>query len=252
MLFQKYTLAAIAFMLLFSACSEYSSPNPVAKQSRQLLMVISANDTTHNARMAWFERPNADEQWHAVTSSFDVVLGHAGLAWGKGLHEIPPDGVQKVEGDGKSTAGTFLLGEAFGFADPDSLPPGQYPYVQITEDLECVDDPYSRSYNQVVHRDSVNEDWASSELMIELPVQYKWGVVVKHNMNPVKAGDGSCIFLHVWRDSATATLGCTAMPEKRMKEMLSFLKRDTQPVLVQLTEADYLRFKQSWQLPDMP
>jgi len=42
------------------------------------------------------------------------------------------------------------------------------------------------------------------------------------------------------------------MPEKRMKEMLSFLKRDTQPVLVQLTEADYLRFKQSWQLPDMP
>ena len=63
---------------------------------------------------------------------------------------------------------------------------------------------------------------ARSEKMLRDDGLYKWGVFVEHN--PAAApGAGSCIFLHIWKDSTTPTTGCTAMAEKDLVKLLRWL-----------------------------
>jgi L,D-peptidoglycan transpeptidase YkuD (ErfK/YbiS/YcfS/YnhG family) len=68
---------------------------------------------------------------------------------------------------------------------------------------------------------------------------YKWGLVVGHNMSPAVPGAGSAIFLHVWKDSATPTVGCTAMSEAHFLQILAWLKEEEQPLLLQSAEHIY-------------
>jgi hypothetical protein len=63
--------------------------------------------------------------------------------------------------------------------------------------------------------------------------RYKWGIVVAHNLPPLP-GAGSCIFLHVWKNSATTTVGCTAMPEKALVTLLRWLDPAKDPLLIQM------------------
>lgn len=112
----------------------------------------------------------------------------------------------------------------------------------------CVDDPASRSYNQVIDGKVASKDWKSAELMRRKDHLYKW--VINIEQNPVnKAGCGSCIFLHVWRKQNSATEGCTAMEESAMVGLLKWLKPQANPVIVQLTEESYTQLKKSWDLP---
>src|SRR5262249_47021952 len=57
-------------------------------------------------------------------------------------------------------------------------------------------------------------------------------------------GAGSCIFLHVWRDAASPTVGCTAMAKPALAELLAWLDPDA--LLVVLPEPVLRR------LPDLP
>jgi len=115
--------------------------------------------------------------------------------------------------------------------------------------LECVDDPSSRHYNRLVDRSEIaSPDWKSSEKMREIE-EYVWGVVVAQNSEPVEPGAGSCIFLHAWSGPEGATVGCTAMPTERIRELVHWLDPDTMPVLVQLTEEADKALRDPWTLP---
>lgn len=63
---------------------------------------------------------------------------------------------------------------------------------------------------------------------------YFLGLSVGHNTNPVQPAAGSAIFLHPWKDPLTPTVGCTAMDLGDLKALLGWLKREEEPVLVQL------------------
>ncbi len=171
--------------------------------------------------------------------STDVRLGRRGMAWGRGLSSTSATpGPQKREGDNKSPAGVFPLSFAFGY-DPRS-PSTRMRYIPITADIVCVDDPGSRFYNQMLDAAKVSRrDWKSAEKMKLRDDRYKWGVFVAHNVPP-RPGGGSCIFLHVWKDSQTPTTGCTAMPEGVMLGLIKWLDPSRHPLLVQLPR-EFLR-----------
>ena len=77
---------------------------------------------------------------------------------------------------------------------------------------------------------------------------YTWVVDVGHK--PARLpGEGSCIFLHVWRDARSGTVGCTAMARPDIEALLATLAPDKHPVLVQLPAAAYATFAEAWQLP---
>jgi D-alanyl-D-alanine dipeptidase len=189
-------------------------------------------------------------EWEKISEPIPVVVGRSGLAWDPELARQYPDlypGPVKHEGDGRSPAGGFQLKRGtFGFA---SSLPGSRMYIPLTSAIECVDDPASHYYAQIVDRTQVDQvDWNSSEKMRSVP-GYRWGVVVNYNMdNPVR-GDGSCIFLHQWSGPASGTAGCTAMAANDIETIVGWVDGKERAVLVQLPKTEYNRLRKHWGLP---
>ncbi len=223
--------------------------SPIDPAAAQLVTVVSANWSAVPATLRRFEA--VDGAWRPVGDVVPVVLGKTGLGWGEGLRAGPhDDGPIKKEGDGRSPAGVFSIGSAFGYAAPSEAGFMRLPYLQATTDLECVDDPGSSHYNTLVYRSSVaSPDWKSSEIMKRPDALYRWGVFVNHNASSRTPGAGSCIFLHLWSAPDSATVGCTAGDEAKMKELFAWLDPAKHPLLVQLPEEAYTSLRAEWALP---
>jgi D-alanyl-D-alanine dipeptidase len=161
------------------------------------------------------------------------------------------DGPRKKEGDNKAPAGIFHLGPAFGYAAAERASWIKLRYVALTKSTEGVDDPRSRYYNQLVDRSKIAQvDWKTSEKMLRADDLYKWGVVVAHNSSATP-GAGSCIFLHIWRNSSAATAGCTAMPEQNLVKLLHWLDPAAHPILIQMPRQNYEALRAELKLPTL-
>jgi L,D-peptidoglycan transpeptidase YkuD (ErfK/YbiS/YcfS/YnhG family) len=219
----------------------------------QLLVVTTEDWNAVPGVLRRFERANAQAPWTEVSNAIPIVVGRNGLGWGSGLNEpVHLPGPIKKEGDGKSPAGIFRLGYAFGLAEPTQTPSIRLPYQPLSAMIECVDDVKSVHYNSIVDRSKQDKvDWNSSEKMREIGEQYRLGVVVDHNVDPRVAGGGSCIFIHIWKDAQTGTSGCTAMAAEQIDGLVAWLDPAAHPALVQLPRAEYLKLQQEWELPPL-
>jgi D-alanyl-D-alanine dipeptidase len=214
--------------------------------SRQLVVVTTPSWTSTKGTMHRFERATSASEWRAIDSAVPIVVGRTGIAWGVGFDDVSADGPRKHEGDGKAPAGIFPLDTAFGFAPHESV---RLPYLQLRSTTDCVDDTASSHYNTVVDKGSVARvDWNSAEHMREV-AQYEIGVIVGYNAQPPIKGRGSCIFLHIWAGPDSHTAGCTAFDETKVREVAVWLDPKKQPLLVQLTGAEYDRLRSKWKLP---
>lgn len=242
----KLTFFTIIFLLL--SCRKPFGQFQLAvldvKESQQLVIVRSPNAMSTSAQLGRYEASKGG--WVQVGSTIPVSLGRSGLAYASEFL-IKSKANGKREGDGKSPGGLFSFGKIFGYA-PASEVRFNMPYVHADEALECVDDGQSKFYNQLVDNRLVEKDWSSSEFMRRPDHQYRWGLVVNHN-TPAQAGDGSCIFLHIWREPNAATSGCTAMSETDLLELLHWLDPAKKPVLLQVLEEDYAIFQKELGLP---
>lgn len=219
-----------------------------ARNALQLVVVSVATWDTTGGTLQRYERLRTSDAWQPVGTVVPVVVGRTGLAWDDRF--LPAArGPVKHEGDGRAPAGAFSLDGAFGFAPEADSRWVRLLYLPLGEGTECVDDVRSVHYNTVVERASVPRvDWTSSEKMRRIE-QYRLGVLVGYNSAPVRAGRGSCIFLHVWAGPGTFTAGCTAMPEGALREMMLWLRPDERPALVQLPAAELRRLRGEWGLP---
>lgn len=220
--------------------------------SLQAVVVTTGDWNRTQGTAQLFERKNLNAQWLAAGKSFPVVVGKNGLALADEMTgKLNKTGVArplKKEGDGKSPAGIFPLLSAFGsIAKPAFV---KVPYTQLEERTECVDDPQSFHYNKIVNRIQVGIfDWKSSEKMLAVGAEYDLGVFVAYNSNPVVKGNGSCIFLHIWKNADSATAGCTAMERADMEKVLSWLDAGKNPSLIQMPVEYYKSYQNSWKLP---
>jgi D-alanyl-D-alanine dipeptidase len=246
----RLATGAVILAALLSRTSTAQIP-PSLQQAQQLIVVTTQNWAAVSGTLHVFDR-GPDGRWVSAGADTRIVVGKSGMGWGRGLVPVTGfAGPMKQEGDGRAPAGAFALGTAFGYAPADSARWLRLPYVQATGALECVDDPASRWYNQVLLRQSATPapDWHSSEIMRLTSDQYKWGVVVNHNVEPTQPGDGSCIFMHIWSQEGAGTVGCTAMAERNLRVVMQWLDPRRTPVLVQLTQNQYRRLRESWGLP---
>ena len=227
------TLGAI----LFTACQ--SSPTPsitsldsiqisIPNESRQLLFVTTSDWSSREGRLQRYEK--RQEDWQKVGQPVNIILGRNGLGWGRGLHTIPKDAkVIKKEGDGKSPAGLFVLGNGFGYNSFKI----DFPYKTYRRTDHCVDDSGSQWYNQIIDSTKTTKDYKSFEHMKLNNNLYKYGIIVNHNPHQIAQG-GSCIFMHIRSGNGKGTAGCTAMRESEIVEILKWLKEEEQPLLLQL------------------
>ncbi len=227
--------------------------SPIPSSCRQLLFVVTPSYEATQGLLYKFQREKKSSAWKKVDEPVAIVVGRSGLGWGEGLHtNIPANHPLKREGDGRSPAGVFALSAAFGFASEKETPGLHFPYVQITEGLECVDDGASQHYNALVDRQKLGaSDWQSSEKMFLIKHDYGLGVFVEHNTKPRRPDYGSCIFLHIWSSATEPTIGCTAMDGAEMETIIKWLRREAAPVLAQLPREEYARLREAWQLPEL-
>jgi len=163
-----------------------------------------------------------------------VIIGKNGLGWGLGLHHIPKDAkFIKKEGDGKAPAGIFRLKNGFGY-QPYSI---KFPYNVYRATDHCVDDSHSRWYNQIIDSTKTKIDYHSFEKMKFTKDYYKYGIVVDHNPKKIPQA-GSCIFIHIKKPNKIPTVGCTAMSQEQIKEILKWLDPSKYPLLIQAPKSE--------------
>jgi zinc D-Ala-D-Ala dipeptidase len=256
-------LLAVAARCAFPPAQAFAAGSDVFARSTQMIVVTTANWDAVEGRLQRFERSNAHETWRPAGEPIPIVVGKNGMGWGIGLIADDDAAVRaadepvKKEGDGKSPAGVFALGTAFGYA-AEPLAGLKMSYLPLTPSIECVDDVGSKYYNHIVDRAAVAPDWRSSEHMLYTGEAYRWGVVLDHNGTvegrnaiPPAPGSGSCVFLHIWHSRDQGTAGCTAMTQANLEMLLLWLDPANKPVVVQLPQAAYARLAGRWMLPDL-
>ena len=227
------------------------SSDAIPDDTLQLVTAIVPTWDATTAELRFWDRPDAKSAWHLVDGPWPGVIGRTGAAWGIGRHGRGPvpghTGPLKVEGDGKSPAGAFLLQGSYGSAA--SSPAGSgLAYQPVDDNWRCVDDPKSARYNTIVDKRSVANDWTSAEEMKRPDVLYTWVVDVAHNPTRLPNG-GSCIFLHVWSGADSTTVGCTAMAEPKLAALIAALAAPKQPMFVLLPRSEYEALAPEWHLP---
>lgn len=104
----------------------------------QMIVVVTPGWDSTDGTLQKFERTG--DAWHAVGDTTAISVGRSGAAWGLGLHPAQTNGPQKREGDGRSPAGVFALGDAFGYATTADT---TLPYQAMQASSYCMDVPAS-------------------------------------------------------------------------------------------------------------
>ena len=236
----------------------------VPDDSLQAIVVTATDWHQPKAQLRRFERQDYTQRWTLIEEPVVTVsLGRNGMAWGRGLHNIadgatsktgaakPLPGPVKVEGDNRSPAGVFDLGEARGYAD--QVPDGAtWPFLHSGTHARCMDNQRSNAYNTFVEietRDPIL--LPAAELALRSTV-FEYMVFVLHNTAPVVRGAGSCVFLHVWASEQQPTHGCIAMSRDDLASLITWFALEKRPVLVQLPVEQHQTFHKAWSLPDPP
>jgi len=147
---------------------------------------------------------------HAGDRAIPCCIGRGGLI----------AAADKREGDGATPTGIWPIRGVLLRPDRGDLPKGlALPLRWIRPDDGWSDDARDPAYNRPVrhpHRFSAEKLWRGDGL-------YDAIVVLGHNDTPPKAGAGSAIFLHCWRDGAT-TEGCVAIAKEDLLALLPALQ----------------------------
>ena len=128
-------------------------------------------------------------KWRQVGEREPVTVGRNGSGWGLGLHPDPQThpraGPVKREGDGRSPAGVFGIGDAFGYAGHADT---ALPYDAMQASHYCMDVSGSPLYNRIVDARSVGTEavaGSTEPMRLDLHAagdqRYRQGFVIEHN-----------------------------------------------------------------------
>ena len=155
----------------------------------------------------------------------------ARLNWGAGEKRaaIGPAGiaVKGGEGDGITPRGRFAVREIFYRADRIAAPRTSLPLRRIAPDDGWCDAPADRNYNRLVklpYPASAEHMWREDHL-------YDLVAVLGYNDDPVVAGKGSAIFLHLAKPDYSPTQGCVALATGDLLEAIEQLRPGDQVVI---------------------
>ena len=141
---------------------------------------------------------------HCAGVEYPCALGRSGVR------------KDKVEGDGATPIGTFDIRMLFYRADRLSAPNTNIPLRIIHAADGWCDSPEDANYNRLVplpYPASAENLWRSDHV-------YDLVLVLGHNDDPVIAGRGSAIFMHVATPDFAPTAGCVALAQDDLLNVL--------------------------------
>ena len=148
---------------------------------------------------------------HFAGKTYECALGRNGIQ------------AIKQEGDGISPQGTYPLRSVLYRPDRIDPPRTALAVSPIGENDGWCDDPGSPDYNRPI----VFPFTASAEHLWRDDHLYDVIVLLGHNDDPVVAGAGSAIFMHVAGDGYSPTEGCVALAREDLLAVLVDCTPDT-------------------------
>jgi L,D-peptidoglycan transpeptidase YkuD (ErfK/YbiS/YcfS/YnhG family) len=185
-------------------------------QSSQIILVRD-NSFLFLTKTTLYAMEKRENKWQAAFEPFDAVIGRKGFA---------PEG-EKREGDGRTPSGIFPVKMTFGY---DESIKTKMPYRQALADDIWVDDPNAEDYNRWVKKSETRS--TSYEIMKRDDNLYKYGIVIEYNTDPIIKGNGSAIFLHIWKGAGTTSAGCVAVSEEDIIKILGWLDPAASPLII--------------------
>lgn len=237
--------------LAIAALCPLPAPTQIPVDSRQVILGLSDSwESTHVELSLWRREPSGP--WSRVGTPWKGRLGKDGLGWGIGLHPPGLPGPIKTEKDARAPGGIFELGDAYGYATSVPTHPNLRYHTVGPRDL-WVDDPTSKYYNQHIRlaHPAPRTEWERKQQMRLNDHAHSLKLFIKHNAPPdAKAGMGSAIFFHIWRDNGRRySAGCTTMPEDRLRQLLTQIDPAQHPLFVLLPKPAYQQLRGPWHLP---
>jgi L,D-peptidoglycan transpeptidase YkuD (ErfK/YbiS/YcfS/YnhG family) len=206
-------LLGMLAMTSLSATSEVIEWEKIPVETKQLVHVKTESSNDIQGKMICYERK--ESSWIAEGDLTAVVVGKNGIT--------KPE--TKKEGDGRTPAGLYRIGMAFGYAENAET---KLEYKKVTKEDLWVDDEKSPDYNRLVKAPTRAK---SFEVMRRKDDAYKLGSVIEYNTDPIVPGKGSAIFMHLWSGPKKPTAGCVAMSEESMTSLLRWLDKDKKPMI---------------------
>ena len=192
-----------------------SQSNKIDK-STQIILVVD-NSSFFFTRTKLYAMEKLGDKWQIAFEPFNAVIGRNGFAAAG----------EKREGDGKTPSGIYPLKMTFGY---DESIKTKMPYRQALDDDLWVDDPHANDYNRWVKETETRA--ASYERMRRDDNLYKYGIVIEYNTDHIIKGNGSAIFLHVWKGESVSTAGCVAVSEEDIIKILGWLDPAASPLII--------------------
>lgn len=237
------------FLLLALVLSLPARAFELPAASTQCIVGTAADWDSSSVTLRFYQKDRG--LWKPVGDSWKARLGKSGLVWGKGLHPVPAGAVTKREGDGRSPAGVFAIGGAWGYDARIRKNPA-LPYRQVTARDLWVEDPSSPQYNRniVLDHDPATA-WEKKQQMRQGDDAHALKLFIAHNAPPQPTPNaGSSIFFHIWRrDGAASTAGCTTMAKPKLQWLIAQIDPARRPLYVLLPKEEYAKYRTAWKLP---
>ena len=142
---------------------------------------------------------------------FKCCVGKAGLT------------INKIEGDKKTPKGTYSLGNLFYRKDKNSKPITKLKCIPISKKMGwCNDTKKKKKYNRLI---KINKN-IFYEKMFRRDFKYDFIIPIKYNMDKIKLGKGSAIFIHLTKNYKP-TAGCIALSKNDLLILLKIINKKT-------------------------
>lgn len=201
--------------------------------ARQVVVVTSSSWGSSYARLQTWRRTLGGE-WVQVMGPVPARVGWNGVRLAE----------SRLQNTGTTPAGTFALLRGFGLAKPPGV---ELPYRRVDgNDWWPYDPSDPKTYNVLqpwrARQAQWRTDWA--ERLASYRKQYRYAVVLDYNLpsdirwrnnqriarTTADTTAGGGIFLHV--NGSGATAGCVSVSRARMRQVLTWLDPDLDPVIV--------------------
>ena len=132
-------------------------------------------------------------------------------------------GTKKKEGDQITPKGKFKIKIILYRKDRITNLKSEIMKLPIQKNMGWCDDPNSNNYNKLIKFPFKY----SAEKLYRNDNTYDIILVLNYNLNPVRKGKGSAIFIHVAKKNYNKTLGCIAVSKKDIKKIIKKINKKT-------------------------
>mgnify|MGYP001321026679 CR=1 FL=1 len=132
-------------------------------------------------------------------------------------------GNKKREGDKITPIGKFKIKTILYRKDRISHFKSKINKLSIRNNMGWCDDPKSKKYNKLIKIPFKG----SAEKLYRKDNTYDIILVLNYNINPIRKGKGSAIFIHVARKGYKSTLGCIAVSKRSLMKIIKKINKST-------------------------